>query len=277
MDLNPKATSTEGKSQMFNVRRIAMSLALTAGVATTAPAEGPKVPAFPGAEGAGSSTPGGRGGAVHVVTSLADSGPGSFRAAVEAEGPRTVVFGVAGLITLERPLDIQNPFLTLAGQTAPGDGVCIRGESVHINTHDVIVRYLRFRRGSFKVRDDALGGYPVSDIIVDHVSASWGLDENLSLYRWIKEEGGKQLKMPLENVTIQWSITSEALEPVQPRVRRHLGRQPLLVPPQPVRLQHRPESEHRHERRVRLPQQRDVQLGPPHGRRRRRELDGSTS
>ncbi|MBX6315546.1 MAG: polysaccharide lyase [Isosphaeraceae bacterium] len=122
-----------------------------------------------------------------------------------------VVFGVAGLITLQTPVVINHPYLTLAGQTAPGDGICIRGQSVHINTHDVIIRYLRFRRGNLKVRDDALGGYPVANVIIDHVSASWGLDENLSLYRWIKTEGGKMQKMPLENVTIQWSISSEAL------------------------------------------------------------------
>src|SRR3954471_20238243 len=134
---------------MITVRRIAMTVAVAAGVATTAGAEGPKVPAFPGAEGAGAATPGGRGGAVRVVTSLADSGPGSLREAVEAEGPRTVVFGVAGLISLETPLDIVHPFVTLAGQTAPGDGVCVKGQSVHINTHDVVVRYLRFRRGEF--------------------------------------------------------------------------------------------------------------------------------
>lgn len=170
-----------------------------------------RVPAFPGAEGAGANTPGGRGGKVCVVTSLDDAGPGTLREAAEADGPRIVVFGVAGQIHLKTPLDISHPFITIAGQTAPGDGVCVRGQSVHINTHDVVIRYMRFRRGEFTVRDDALGGYPVADIIVDHVSASWGLDENLSLYRWIKEVGGKQHKMPLERVTIQWSITSEAL------------------------------------------------------------------
>src|SRR6516162_7000146 len=168
-----------------------------------------RVAAFPGAEGAGAFTPGGRGGRVYVVTSLEDSGPGSFREALLAKGPRTVVFETAGLITLQTPLEIDNPFLTIAGQTAPGDGVCIRGQSVHINTHDVIIRYMRFRRGNLKVRDDALGGLPVANIIVDHVSASWGLDENLSLYRWIKGEGPTMKKMPLERVTIQWSISSE--------------------------------------------------------------------
>jgi hypothetical protein len=171
-----------------------------------------KVPAFPGAEGAGAATPGGRGGRVYVVNSLADSGPGTFREAAEADRPRVVVFGVAGLITLESPVEINHPFLTLAGQTAPGDGVCIRGQSVHMNTHDVVIRYMRFRRGDLKVRDDALGGNAVANIIVDHVSASWGLDENLSLYRYIKYVDGKMHKMPLEHVTIQWSISSEALD-----------------------------------------------------------------
>ena len=193
---------------------LAVALALATGMAGRAVwAEGPGVPAFPGAEGAGASTPGGRGGRVHVVTSLADAGPGTFREAVEADGPRTVVFGVAGLITLESPVEIDHPFLTIAGQTAPGDGVCVRGQSVHINTHDVVVRYMRFRRGSLKGRDDSLGGNPTKDVIVDHVSASWGLDENLSLYRYIKYVDGVMHKMPLENVTIQWSISSEALNP----------------------------------------------------------------
>jgi pectate lyase len=172
------------------------------------------VPAFPGAEGAGAKTPGGRGGAVLLVTNLNDHGPGSLRAAVEAEGPRTVLFRVAGLITLESRLVIEHPFITIAGQTAPGDGVCIRGQSVHINTHDVVIRYLRFRRGNLQVRDDALGGYPIGDVIIDHVSASWGLDENLSLYRhMVPVVGARARKVPVERLTIQWSISSEALDP----------------------------------------------------------------
>src|SRR5262245_18781397 len=107
------------------------------------PAASTVIPAFPGAEGAGALTPGGRGGEVFVVTSLADRGPGTFRQAVEGRGPRTVVFGVAGIITIGTPVEINDPFLTLAGQSAPGDGICIRGESVHINTHDVVIRYVR--------------------------------------------------------------------------------------------------------------------------------------
>jgi pectate lyase len=173
---------------------------------------GPRVPAFPGAEGAGARTRGGRGGEVRLVTNLDDRGPGSLRAAVEAAGARTVVFRVAGAITLQTPLDIDHPFITIAGQTAPGDGVCIRGQSVHINTHDVVIRYLRFRRGDLTVRDDALGGNPIGNVIVDHVSASWGLDENLSLYRHMTaEDGAPPRKLAVENITIQWSISSEGL------------------------------------------------------------------
>ncbi len=173
---------------------------------------GPHIPAFPGAHGAGAFTPGGRGGKVYLVRNLLDRGPGSLREAVEAKGPRTVLFRVAGIIHLETPLKIDHPFLTLAGQTAPGDGVCIRNHTVEINTHDVVIRYLRFRRGNLRVRDDCLGGHPIRNILVDHVSASWGLDENLSLYRHVvKGKDGKLKKLPVENLTIQWTISSEAL------------------------------------------------------------------
>ena len=155
------------------------------------------IPAFPGAEGGGAFSFGGRGGKVYVVTTLADYDPraekpipGSFRAAAEAEGKRIIVFAVTGWTTLKAPLNINSPYVTIAGQTAPGDGVGIRGETTHINTHNVVIRYLRFRRGPAS-RDagarrgdyDALGGHPVGNILIDHVSASWGLDENLSIYR----------------------------------------------------------------------------------------------
>ena len=171
------------------------------------------IPAFPGAEGAGAVTPGGRGGKVIEVTNLNDSGPGSLREAVGAEGPRIVVFRVSGIIKLEEVLAIPNPFITIAGQTAPGDGICISGQTTEINTHDVVLRYLRFRRGNIKDRDDGLGGYPVRNIIIDHCSASWGLDENLSLYRYMKKmPDGPDKKSPTENLTIQWCISSEALD-----------------------------------------------------------------
>jgi hypothetical protein len=173
------------------------------------------IPAFPGAEGGGAYTPGGRGGKVFVVTSLADRGPGTLREACEQGGARIIVFNVAGIIQLKSPVIIRAPYITIAGQTAPGDGICIAGESVWINTHDVVIRYLRFRRGATDVarRDDGLGGNPVGNIIIDHVSASWGLDENMSIYRHVYDRNGaKQQKLPTVNVTIQNSIFSEALD-----------------------------------------------------------------
>jgi hypothetical protein len=174
-----------------------------------------KIPAFPGAEGGGAYTPGGRGGKVFVVTSLADRGPGTLREACEQGGARIIVFNVAGIIQLKSPVIIRAPYITIAGQTAPGDGICIAGESVWINTHDVVIRYVRFRRGATDVarRDDGLGGNPVGNIIIDHVSASWGLDENMSIYRHVYDRNGaKQQKLPTVNVTIQNSIFSEALD-----------------------------------------------------------------
>jgi hypothetical protein len=173
------------------------------------------VPAFPGAEGAGRFSFGGRGGKIFVVTSLEDSGPGTLREAVESAGPRVVVFNVAGIIHLKMPLFVEAPYLTIAGQTAPGDGVCVAGESTLINAHDVIIRYMRFRRGNTSVfdRDDALGGNPIGNIIVDHCSCSWGGDENISMYRHITAlaQGGTDQKLPTLNITLQWNISSEAL------------------------------------------------------------------
>lgn len=174
------------------------------------------IPAFPGAEGGGAFTPGGRGGKIYVITNLNDSGKGSFREACEALGSRTIVFNVAGIIKLEKPININAPYVTIAGQSAPGDGVCIAGESVLINTHDVIIRHMRFRRGATEVtrRDDALGGNAVGNIIIDHCSVSWGLDENISLYRhqYIANDKSEKIKLPTVNVTIQNTISSECLD-----------------------------------------------------------------
>lgn len=176
-----------------------------------------EVPAFPGAEGGGKYSFGGRGGRVLVVTNLNDDGPGSFRWAVEQGGARVVVFNVAGIIRIKTPVIIRAPYITIAGQTAPGDGVCIAGESVWINTHDVIIRFMRFRRGETWVgrRDDAIGGNPIGNIMIDHVSASWGLDENMSMYRHMYNDStGKPAedKLPTVNITIQNSIFAEALD-----------------------------------------------------------------
>jgi hypothetical protein len=173
------------------------------------------IPAFPGAEGGGKFSFGGRGGKVLVVTNLNDSGPGSFRWACEQGGARIIVFNVSGIIQLKSPVSIRAPYITIAGQSAPGDGVCIAGESILIDTHDVIIRFMRFRRGATEVtrRDDGLGGNGVGNIIIDHVSASWGLDENMSMYRHVYDREGKADKLPTVNVTIQNSIFSEALIP----------------------------------------------------------------
>lgn len=174
------------------------------------------IPAFPGAEGGGAFSFGGRGGKVITVTNLNDSGPGSFRDACEQGGARIVVFNVAGIIKLKSPIIVRAPYITIAGQTAPGDGVCIAGESFWVNTHDVVVRHMRFRRGETNVgrRDDAFGGNPVGNIMIDHCSTSWGLDENISFYRHMFNpgEGYKELKLPTVNVTIQNTISAQALD-----------------------------------------------------------------
>lgn len=174
-----------------------------------------RIPAFPGAWGGGMYSFGGRGGKVYVVTSLEDSGPGTFREACEAGGARIVVFNVAGIIQLEDRIRIRAPYITIAGNTAPGYGVCIAGNTVEIETHDVIIRHMRFRRGSTDAgdRNDSLGGNPVGNIMIDHVSASWGLDENLSMYRHMYTPSGsdRALKLPTVNITIQNCIVSEGL------------------------------------------------------------------
>jgi hypothetical protein len=172
--------------------------------------------AFPGAEGGGAHSFGGRGGKVLVVTNLNDEGQGSLRWACEQGGARIIVFNVAGIIRIKTPIIVRAPYVTIAGQTAPGDGVCIAGESFWINTHDVVIRYLRFRRGETNVgrRDDALGGDPVGNVIIDHVSASWGLDENMSIYRHMFNpgDGSKDEKHGVANMTIQNCISSESLD-----------------------------------------------------------------
>lgn len=174
------------------------------------------IAAFPGAQGGGMYSFGGRGGKVIVVNNLNDDGPGSFRWACEQGGARIVVFNVAGIIRLKSPVIVRAPYITIEGQSAPGDGVCIAGESVWINTHDVIIRYMRFRRGETNVgrRDDAIGGNPVGNIMIDHVSASWGLDENMSMYRHMYNDstGAQEQKLPTVNITIQNSIFAESLD-----------------------------------------------------------------
>jgi pectate lyase len=157
-----------------------------------------RAPAFPGAEGFGKYTIGGRGGRVIEVTNLNDKGPGSFREACEAKGPRTVVFRVSGTIELQSELKIRNPNITIAGQTAPGDGICIKNYQLNFETHDLIVRYLHVRPGDEKRKEqDALGGGG-DHIVIDHCSVSWGIDETLSIYK-------------ASNLSVQWCMVTESL------------------------------------------------------------------
>lgn len=165
--------------------------------------------AFPEAEGFGAYSKGGRGGQVIEVTNLNASGPGSFTAACRASGPRTIVFRVGGTIQLNDRLVIREPYVTIAGQTAPGDGICIRNGTLAIVTHDVILRYLRVRVGNEKGGPDyndrdalSIGSRTpdtVYNIIVDHCSFSWAVDENVSTWYHNK------------NITFQWCIISEGL------------------------------------------------------------------
>lgn len=157
--------------------------------------------AFPGAEGFGKYTTGGRGGRVMVVTNLNDSGPGSLREAVESRGPRTVVFAVDGDIHLETPLRIKNDSITIAGQSAPGDGICLTDCALVVDASNAIVRYLRVRVGDKYASDtDGIGGgrYGQKNVILDHLSVSWSIDECLSIYK-------------TENLTVQWCLVTHSL------------------------------------------------------------------
>lgn len=165
-------------------------------------AKAENTPAFPGAEGFGRYTTGGRGGSVLHVTSLADDGTaGTLRWAINQSGKRTVVFDISGTIHLTAALPIKNANITLAGQTAPGDGICVADYPFTINASNVIIRYMRFRLGNIYVayhEGDGLGGMDQENIMVDHCSVSWSIDECLSVYG-------------MKNSTVQWCIASQSL------------------------------------------------------------------
>ena len=189
-----------------------------------------QIPVFPGAEGAGVFTNGGRGGKVLKVTRLDDPNTinppvGSLRWALTQSGPRIVVFAVGGTIELRGSIKIREPFITIAGQTAPGDGVTIRNDPVIIQTHDIVIRYLRFRLGEIGTTSaddgDALTIAGPTDenlndsrrrtynIVIDHCSFSWGTDETVSSYN--KSGNIRKHEYRTQNITFSWNIIAEPL------------------------------------------------------------------
>lgn len=159
------------------------------------------IPAFPGAEGYGANALGGRGGDVYYVTTLKDDGPGSLRFGIaSATNPRTILFKVSGNIQLLSNLSLSKPRITIAGQTAPGDGICVQDYPMLLNANDLIVRHIRSRLGTNKLQEaDSMTVQGGMNIIVDHCSASWSVDETLSVV------GNAR------NVTLQWTYITESL------------------------------------------------------------------
>jgi hypothetical protein len=174
---------------------------------------GERIPAFPGAEGFGAYSIGGRGGKILFVSNLKDYNPskedpiaGSLRAACETKGPRTIIFRVSGTIPLKSALIIKEPYITIAGQSAPGVGICLKNYRLQIAANEVVIRYLRVRPADNMAQEDGFRGdeidaisvYYARNVIIDHCSASWSVDETLSVTH-------------SDSVTIQWCMITESL------------------------------------------------------------------
>lgn len=194
--------STGGRARLFGC--VFLLWAASAGPVALAD-RAPEL-AFPGAEGAGRFAAGGRGGQLLRVTNLNDAGPGSLRFAVEQNVPRIIRFDVAGTIRLKSDLVIRHPRITIDGRGAPAGGIALADHSLIVNADDVIIRYIRSRLGSQSGEEgDAISISGGRRIILDHVSASWSVDETLSVSaRYDKTPG-------IYDVTVQWSIISESL------------------------------------------------------------------
>ena len=205
---NPDSFPTVSVPTSTAVGPTSTALPVTTPVGTVQPPTGPVV-AFPGAEGFGAQSLGGRGGRVIEVTNLNDSGPGSLRECVNAQGPRICVFRIGGTITTQSEIIVTNPYLTIAGHTAPGGGITLRAaqnyhdEAFIISTHDVVIRYVRFRAGASAEPNSSRRSLTINNgaynIMIDHCSFSWASDQPLLLIDGVR------------NTTIQWSIISEAL------------------------------------------------------------------
>ncbi|MEO0878503.1 MAG: hypothetical protein AAFY22_02205, partial [Pseudomonadota bacterium] len=212
------------RSIFISVCTSVMSFLMTSLAQADTPPTGTTNPlAFPTAEGFGKYAVGGRGGAVYVVSNLNDAGPGSLRECAEASGPRTCVFSVSGEIQTQSTIRITEPYITIAGQSAPGDGIQLTNRGTGnlerpllIDTHDVIIRFIASRPGPPSAQTSNVDALTVSgqDIILDHLSLAWSNDEVLNIFgnRGILASAGSE---NTANITVQWSLIYEPLENAQ--------------------------------------------------------------